>query len=142
MCIRDSDKDIIWSFINQYDPNLNASSNPEFDKLIDYAINYYNDFVLPNKKYLEVNSDNKIIFQDMLNVLKSQITESDTAEEIQTLLYEVGKKHQFDNLKDFFKLVYQVLLGQEQGPRLGSFIKLYGVQETIKIIEEKVNFQE
>ena len=97
---------------------------------------------MPNKKYLEVNSDNKIVFQDMLNVLKSQITESDTAEEIQTLLYEVGKKHQFDNLKDFFKLVYQVLLGQEQGPRLGSFIKLYGVQETIKIIEEKVNFQE
>jgi lysyl-tRNA synthetase class 1 len=97
---------------------------------------------LPNKKYLEVNSDNKIVFQDMLNVLKSQITESDTAEEIQTLLYEVGKKHQFDNLKDFFKLVYQVLLGQEQGPRLGSFIKLYGVQETIKIIEERVNFHE
>ena len=97
---------------------------------------------MPNKKYLEVNSDNKIVFQDMLNVLKSQITESDTAEEIQTLLYEVGKKHQFDNLKDFFKLVYRVLLGQEQGPRLGSFIKLYGVQETIKIIEEKVNFHE
>ena len=99
------DKDIIWSFINQYDPKLSPSKNPEFDKLIGYAINYYNDFVLPNKKYLEVNSDNKIVFQDMLNVLKSQITESDTAEEIQTLLYEVGKKHQFDNLKDFFKLL-------------------------------------
>ena len=133
------DKEIIWSFINQYDPNLSPSSNPEFDKLIDYAINYYNDFVLPNKKYLEINTDNKIVFQDILNVLKSQITVTNSAEEIQTFLYEVGKKHQFDNLKDFFKLVYQVLLGQEQGPRLGSFIKLYGVQETIKIIEEKVN---
>ena len=75
----------------------------------------------------------------ILNVLKKQIANTDSAEEIQTLLYEVGKKHQFDNLKDFFKLVYQVVLGQEQGPRLGSFIKLYGVKETIKIIEEKVN---
>ena len=134
------DKDIIWSFVNQYDPNLSPSSNPEFDKLIDYAINYYNDFVLPNKKYLEINTENKIVFQDILNVLKSEITDTNTSEEIQTLLYEVGKKHQFDNLKDFFKLVYQVLLGQEQGPRLGSFIKLYGLQETIKVIEEKINF--
>ena len=136
------DKEIIWSFINQYDSNLSPSSNPEFDKLIDYAINYYNDFVLPNKKYLEINSDNKIVFQDILKVLKLEISETNSAEEIQTLLYEVGKKHQFDNLKDFFKLVYQVLLGQEQGPRLGSFIKLYGLQETIKIIEEKVNVHE
>ena len=110
--------------------------------MIDYAINYYNDFVLPNKKYLEINSDNKIVFQDILKVLKLEISETNSAEEIQTLLYEVGKKHQFDNLKDFFKLVYQVILGQEQGPRLGSFIKLYGVEETIKIIEEKVNFHE
>ena len=133
------DKDIIWDFVNQYDPNLSPSTNPEFDKLIDYAINYYTDFVLPNKKYLDVNNDNIIVLQDMLNILKTQITEKNSAEEIQTLLYEVGKKHQFDNLKDFFKLVYQVLLGQEQGPRLGSFIKLYGVQETIKIIEEKIN---
>ena len=106
--------------------------------MIDYAINYYNDFVLPNKKYLEVNSDNKIVFQDMLKVLKLEISETNSAEEIQTLLYEVGKKHQFENLKDFFKLVYQVLLGQEQGPRLGSFIKLYGVEETIKIIDQKL----
>ena len=61
-----------------------------------------------------------------------------SAEDIQTLLYDVGKKHQFENLKDFFKLVYKVLLGQEQGPRLGSFIKLYGVEETIKIIDQKL----
>ena len=133
------DKNIIWGFVNQYDSNLSASNNPEFDKLIDYAINYYIDFVLPNKKYLDVNNNNKIIFDDMLNVLKTNITEKNTSEEIQTFLYEVGKKHKFDNLKDFFKLVYQVLLGQEQGPRLGSFIKLYGIRETIKIIEEKIN---
>jgi len=133
-----NDKGIIWGFVNQYDPNLNPSINPEFDKLIDYAIHYYNDFVLPNKKYLEVNQNNKIVFEKMLKVLKTKVSENNTAEEIQTLLYEVGKQHEFENLKDFFKLVYQVLLGQEQGPRLGSFIKLYGIEKTIKIIEQKI----
>ena len=70
---------------------------------------------------------------------KFKINENSSAEDIQTLLYEVGKNHQFENLKEFFSLVYQVLLGQEQGPRLGSFIKLYGINETIKIIEQKIN---
>ena len=134
-----NDKDVIWGFVKQYDPNLSPSTNKEFDKLIDYAINYYTDFVLPNKRYLGINDDNKIIFEEILIILKTKVSEKDSAEEIQTLLYEIGKNNQFENLKDFFKLVYQVLLGQEQGPRLGSFIKLYGIQETINIIEEKIN---
>ncbi len=133
-----SDKKIIWGFVNQYDESINPKNNPEFDKLIDYSINYYNDFVLPNKKYLDVNDNTKTVFEDIRYVLNNNINENTSAEEIQTLLYDVGKKHQFENLKDFFKLVYQVLLGQEQGPRLGSFIKLYGVEETIKIIDQKL----
>ncbi len=133
------DKQIIWGFVNQYDANLSPLNNPEFDKLIDYAINYYTDFVLPNKKYLEINDNNIIIFEEILSILKTKVNETNSAEEIQTLLYEVGKKNKFENLKDFFKLVYQVLLGQEQGPRLGSFIKLYGIKQTIQIIEKKIN---
>ena len=80
----------------------------------------------------------KIIFEDILTVLNYNIKHSSTAEEIQTLLYEVGKKHKFANLMEFFKLVYQVLLGQEKGPRLGSFIKLYGIKETIELINKKM----
>tara|TARA_Y100001970_G_scaffold287904_1_gene413737 strand:- start:8200 stop:9798 length:1599 start_codon:yes stop_codon:yes gene_type:complete len=133
-----NDKSLIWGFVKQYDKNLSPENNPEFDNLIDYAINYYNDFVLPNKQYLNIDQSNVIIFEDMINVLKNEITNTSTAEEIQTLLYDVGKKHNFDNLKDFFELVYKVLLGQQKGPRLGSFIKLYGINETIKAIEHKI----
>ncbi len=133
-----SDKNIIWGFINQYDASINPQNNTQFDNLIDYSINYYNDFVLPNKKYLNIDDSNKAVFKNIRDVLKNEINENTSAEEIQTLLYEVGKKNEFQNLKDFFKLVYQVLLGQEQGPRLGSFIKLYGVEETIKIIDQKL----
>ena len=62
-----------------------------------------------------------------------------TSEEIQAVIYEIGKKNNFSNLRDFFKLIYQVLLGQEQGPRLGSFIKLYGMKKTIKLIDDILN---
>ena len=131
-----NDKSVIWGFVNKYDSNITAKNNPEFDKLIEYALNYYHDFVLPNKKYLKINSTNRKIFQDIIDLLKNDISNTSNAEDIQTLLYEIGKKHRFDNLMEFFKLVYQVLLGQEKGPRLGSFIKLYGVKETINLIQK------
>ena len=130
------DKNIIWGFVNQYDKNINPINNPEFDKLIDHSINYYNDFVLPNKKYLKVSSETKVIFEDIIYLLENKVTEKNDSEEIQTQLYEIGKKHKFENLKDFFKLVYQVLLGQEKGPRLGSFIKLYGIKETVESLKK------
>ena len=130
------DKSIIWAFINKYDQNITPDNNPEFDKLIDYALNYYKDFVLPKKKYLKINESHKIIFQDIVDTLTNDVSDKSSAEDIQTLLYEIGKKHEFANLKEFFKLVYQVLLGQDQGPRLGSFIKLYGIKETIKFINK------
>ena len=69
------------------------------------------------------------------NLLKNIDTEL-SSEEIQTQIYEIGKKHNFVNLRDYFRLVYQVLLGQEEGPRLGSFIKLYGIKKTCKLLED------
>ena len=91
---------------------------------------------MPYKKYLKVSENQKIIFEDIIQILEKEVRKDHSSEDIQTMLYEVGKKHKFENLKDFFKLVYQVLLGQEQGPRLGSFIKLYGVKETIDSIKK------
>ena len=115
---------------------MKPENNQEFDRLIDFALNYYNDFILPKKKYKKINIENKNIFLDIINILENEISSDSSSEDIQTLLYEVGKKYKFENLKDFFKLVYQVLLGQEQGPRLGSFIKLFGITETIDYIKK------
>ena len=75
------------------------------------------------------------MFEDVLGLLKTIDTEL-SSEEIQTQIYEIGKKHNFVNLRDYFRLVYQVLLGQEEGPRLGSFIKLYGIKKTCKLLED------
>ena len=131
-----SSKKIIWGFVRNYDPNLKEETHPDFDNLIKYSLNYYNDFIFPYKKYLKVSENQKIIFEDIIQILEKEISNDQSAEDIQTMLYEVGKKHKFEKLKDFFKLIYQVLLGQDQGPRLGSFIKLYGVKETIDSIKK------
>ncbi len=133
-----SDKDVIWGFVNEYDQNINKKNNPKFDDLISFAINYYNDFILPNKKYLKLEASQKSIFNELKELLLN-LKQDISSEKIQTEIYEIGKKHNFKNLRDFFKLIYQVLLGQENGPRLGSFIKLYGINKTIKLIEEKIN---
>ena len=133
-----NEKKVIWSFVKEYDSSLSPENNPEFDLLIKYAINYYNDFVLPSKKYLKIDDSNRVIFKDLRELL-IKIDQNLSSENIQTEIYEIGKKNNFDNLRDFFKLVYQVLLGQEQGPRMGSFIKLYGINKTIKLIDEVLN---
>jgi len=130
-----SENEIIWGFVNEYDSSLNPKDNPQFDLLIQYAINYYNDFVLPKKKYLKIDNSNKSIFLNMKKILK-EIDSKSSSEAIQTEIYELGKRHEFENLRDFFKLIYQVLLGQNQGPRLGSFIKLYGIKKTINLIDK------
>ena len=129
------DKNVIWGFVKEYDNSLNPKDNTEFDKLIQYAINYYIDFIQPNKKYTKINNDNKELFEDILAFLKT-IDKELSSEEIQTQIYEIGKKYNFAKLRDYFRLVYQVLLGQEEGPRLGSFIKLYGIKKTCKLLED------
>jgi len=130
-----NEKKVIWGFVNEYDDSLNPKNNPEFDNLIQYAINFYNDFILPSKKYLKINDLNRNIFLQ-LKLILSNMDPDCSSEDIQTKIYELGKRNDFENLRDFFKLIYQVLFGQEQGPRLGSFIKLYGINKTIKLIED------
>ena len=136
-----TDKKVIWGFLKAYDELLDPQSNITLDKFIDYAINYYIDFVLPYKKYLKIDDTNKKIFEDLYQLLKN-IDKNSTSEEIQTEIYEIGKKHNFLNLRDFFKLIYQVLLGQNQGPRLGSFIKVFGIDKTCDLLNKILTGQD
>ena len=134
-------KRVIWDFLREYDKHLDPQSNKSLDSLIEYAINYYIDFVLPSKKYLKINDESKKTFEDLYQLL-IKIDKKSTSEEIQTEIYEIGKKHNFTNLRDFFKLIYQVLLGQDQGPRLGSFIKVFGIDNTCDLINKALTGQD
>ena len=137
VCNSDDPK-IIWGFIKEYDHKIDSSKDSYINKLVTYAINYYQDFIKPNKNYKLINHNTEPIFYDLKETLK-KLEKNLNQEEIQSQIYEVGKRNNFQNLRDFFALLYQVLLGQNEGPRLGSFISLYGIKKTIHLIERALN---
>ena len=130
--------EILWGFIENYYPNINKKDNRLLNKLLEFGVNYYKKFILPNKKYRNPTEKEKEGFKKLINLLKESSLD-DEAEEIQTKIYDIGMSLQYENLKDWFSAFYQVILGQNQGPRLGSFIKFYGIKKTITLLEEKNN---
>ena len=124
---------VLWGFITRYAPNATPKTAPILDKLVDHAIAYYRDFVKPNKNYRLPTEKERAALADLVNTLKALPTDAD-AETIQKDVYAVGKRHDFENLRDWFKALYEVLLGQSQGPRFGSFAALFGLAESIDLI--------
>lgn len=131
------DSSILWGFISRYDPSASPETHPMLANLADYAIKYYNDFVAPHKQYRTPTEAERQALQDLKAEL-TRLPEQADAEAIQTSIFNVGKQHQYDNLRDWFKMLYEVLLGQSQGPRLGGFFLLYGRQESIDLIDSAI----
>jgi lysyl-tRNA synthetase class 1 len=131
-------KKILWKFINKFHKDIKPQDHPILDKLTEYALNYFRDKVEPNKKFKKPNAEEKKSLNNLIVKLKL-IPESIGPEEIQTLVYTVGKESGYkSNLRDWFKLIYEVLFGELDGPRMGFFISFFGVQDTIKLINEKI----
>ena len=128
-------KSQLWGFITRYRPEATPESAPFLDKLVGYAINYYRDFVKPAKKYRAPNEVERKALGELLTYLESAPAGA-TGEDMQTQVYEIGKTHPFPELRAWFKALYEVLLGQDQGPRMGSFIALYGRAETADLIRK------
>jgi lysyl-tRNA synthetase class 1 len=127
------DKQVLWHFISRYRPEATPASAPLLDKLVGYAITYYRDFVKPAKRYRSPTAQEKAALEDLKRALDGMTATAD-AETIQTEVYEVGKRHGFADLRAWFKALYEILLGQSEGPRMGSFIALYGLAETRSLI--------
>jgi lysyl-tRNA synthetase, class I len=136
----------LWGFIARYRPGVTPQTHPKLNDLVGYAIHYYRDFVLPTKKYREPTEQERAALTDLRDSL-SQLAPTATPEEIQDVVYEVGRREPFlDHKKaakdgrpgvslDWFNMLYQVLLGQEKGPRFGSFVAAYGVRNTVDMID-------
>ena len=127
------DKAGLWHFISRYRPGASPETAPILDKLAGYAVNYYRDFVKPAKRYRAPSAAEKTALEDLAATLEALPADAD-AETIQTEVYEVGKRHPFTDLKAWFRALYEILLGQTQGPRMGSFIALYGLKESVELI--------
>jgi lysyl-tRNA synthetase class 1 len=126
--------EMLWGFIRAYQPGATPESAPFLAKLVDYAIAYNRDFVAPKKVFRSATDLERAALQDLAQSLR-EMPANVTAEDLQNLVYAVGKRHPFSPLKAWFDCLYQVLLGQVEGPRFGGFIALYGVERTIALIE-------
>jgi lysyl-tRNA synthetase class 1 len=132
------DREVLWGFIRRYAPEATPEGHPLLDELVGYAIRYFHDFVKPAKQYRAPTEKERAAMLDLDKRLAA-LPEKVPAEEIQGEVYAVGKEHAFEPLRDWFQALYQVLLGQTQGPRFGSFVELYGIQETRALIGRALN---
>ena len=131
-------KQILWKFINRFHKEIKPVDYKILDGLTEYAINYFKDKVEPNKKFKKPNDTEK---KALINLVKKlqELDQSLQPEEIQTYVYTVGKENGYEkNLRDWFKLIYEVVFGEENGPRLGFFISFFGLNETIELIKDKL----
>jgi lysyl-tRNA synthetase class 1 len=129
------DKAVLWGFISRYAPDATPQTAPFLDKLVGYAIAYYRDFVTPTKRYRAPSEMERAALAELVRELEA-LPPAAAAEDIQNRVYEVGKHHPFADLKAWFQSLYEILFGQTQGPRMGTFIALYGIGETIALIRK------
>ena len=129
-----STKDILWGFIRNYLPGATPESEPLLDRLSDYAINYYEDFVKPSKQFRSPDDRERAAMMDLVARFKALPAGAD-AEAIQNEVFEAGKAAGFEPLRAWFQALYEVLLGQSQGPRFGSFAAIFGLERTVDLIE-------
>jgi lysyl-tRNA synthetase class 1 len=151
------DKDKMWGFIGKYAPDASPETHPGLDAAAGYAVRYFNDFVKPTKVFRAPTDQERAALEDLAAALKSpeaalaqiaakneregvagDLPEVDFHDEefLQSIVFAIGKNHGFEPLRDWFKAIYEVLLGASQGPRFGGFIALYGVEESIDLIEQ------
>jgi lysyl-tRNA synthetase class 1 len=138
----------LWGFIRRYRPGVTPQTHPKLDALVGYAIHYFRDFVLPEKKFRDPTEVERAALMDLHDAL-AQLPAEASPEQIQEVVYEIGRREPFLDKSgkvktkdgkpgvslDWFNMLYQVLLGQEKGPRFGSFVAVYGVQNTIDVID-------
>lgn len=130
--------DVIWGYLKQYTEGVSPETHPELDNLVKYAVTYYQERVHPYKTYRAPTAD-EVQHLMALDGKLSALTASSLPEDIQSAVFSVGKEAGYEPLRDWFSCLYQVLLGQNEGPRMGSFIGLYGIEETRQLIKSAVD---
>ena len=129
-------KEILWGFLNSYYDSTTLNENRDaIDNMIGFAINYFNQFVKPKKQYRKASQNEEAALRELSETLNNFMDATDP-EIIQSEIYRIGREYQFEPMRDWFCSIYEVLLGQKDGPRFGSFILIYGVENTQKLIME------
>ena len=134
-----NNEEVLWKFVKNFRPDTDRSKHPILEGLIKNAISYFNDHVKIHKKYRAANDQEKKALLELNEEIK-KMPEGLTPEEIQTIVFTVGKNYYpKEELRNWFKAIYEIVFGDEQGPRMGSFICFFGKQETIDLINKSLN---
>ncbi len=134
-----SDKETLWGFLRAYLPGATPASEPVLDRLAGYALNYFEDFVKPSKVFRLPDEKEKAAMSELAAKFRELPADTRDADVLQNLVFEVGKAHEFEPLRAWFQALYEVLLGQSQGPRFGSFVAIFGLERTIALLEQGIN---
>ena len=133
-----TDEDVLWKFIKKYKKDIKISDHPILNSLLKYALKYFQNVVKPNKKHRKPNEKEKKALKDLVKRLK-ECKEQMDPEIIQTIVYSVGKDNGYEeNLREWFKAIYEIIFGDQNGPRMGFFISFFGIQESIELINKYV----
>ncbi|MCA3509705.1 MAG: lysine--tRNA ligase [Rhodobacter sp.] len=132
------DKAGLWGFIRRYAPEATPETHPDLDAAAGFALRYYRDFVAPTRRFRAPGDKERSALIDLRQRLAAWTGGLD-AEALQTMVFAVGTDHGFDPLRDWFTALYEVLLGASQGPRFGGFVALYGVDETVALIDRALS---
>ena len=129
----------MWGFIGRYAEGVTPQTHPMLDRLAGYAVRYFQDFVLPNKAFRPPSAQERAALEDLSSELADYDGDPSDGEAIQSIVFAVGKAHEFEPLRAWFTALYEVLLGQSQGPRFGSFVAIYGLEETRALIAKALD---
>ena len=133
-----NNKELLWKFVKKYKKDISEKDHPIFDNLVGYAIKYFNEVIRAQKNYKSPSKEEKLALEALVKTLE-KCNDKMSPEDIQTLIYSTGKENGYsENLRDWFKLIYQVVFGDENGPRMGFFISFFGVNETKDLIKNKI----
>ncbi|KMK66365.1 lysine--tRNA ligase [Puniceibacterium sp. IMCC21224] len=132
------DKETLWGFIRRYAPDASPQTHADLDQAAGFAVRYYQDFVKPAKVFRAPDEKEAAAMRDLVERLRAYDGPVED-EALQSIVFAVGKEHGFEPLRDWFKALYEVLLGASQGPRFGGFVALYGIKDSIALIENALN---
>lgn len=131
---------VLWGFISKYQSGLTPENSPLLQKMVGCAISYYDDFIKKNKNYREATQEERSALQELCEILENASQEQkNDGNLLQNLVFQVGKNHGYETkMRDWFLALYQILLGQDQGPRMGSFIALFGIENFVKLVNGRI----
>ncbi len=130
-------EEVLWGFIRKYNPEASPQKNPDLVAAAQGAVRYFQEEMLPKRQFVSPNERQWAAITE----LQLRIwfwSGAAEAEKIQSVIYAVGRRHHFDDMKEWFSILYQVLFGSSQGPRMGGFVEIFGTAETARLIEERL----